>query len=158
MAAAIASAEQRLVAIIPMLEFTRRKKRGERLPMQLKLADGSTVSVSTFDELARSISASIGVSPRTVWNWYCKYKHRQYSGLAHVRADRGVSRAFAHNFKAKLLLQKACHAGASAACIHRTLKIKFGAEAPCYATVRAHCKAIERGKRGSARRRNGARP
>jgi hypothetical protein len=85
-AADLATAEQRLNAIAPMLDF----KNGTAAAITV---GGKTIS--NLDALAAYLAAQHEVSARTMWDWYTRFRKHGFAALAdRLRSDKGKSRFF----------------------------------------------------------------
>jgi hypothetical protein len=80
----LATAEQRLNAIAPMLDF----KNGTAAAITV---GGKTIS--NLDDLAAYLAAQRGVSARTMWDWYTRFRKHGFAALADACAPTKVSRA-----------------------------------------------------------------
>jgi hypothetical protein len=146
---------ERLRAIAPMVEFSRRTTAKGSCPV-IHTPDGHTPR--TLDEMARCIAGEQRVHVNTVWKWYCKYKKYDYFGMAQVRSDCGKSLFFAkHRAIARYL--KAMHLqGKAVTVIHRMLRCKFPGKVPHINTLRSYLKSLQRAaRRRDTRQKKGAR-
>jgi putative transposase len=85
-----AVAMKRLEAIAPLLDFAARSKRSRPT---FRTVGGN--AVRSMNSMAKYLADQLGVSPRTLWNWYGRYRKLGYAGLVHrVRSDKGKSRVF----------------------------------------------------------------
>src|ERR1017187_3788701 len=83
-----AQALRRLEAIAPLVEFSSRSQRSRPT---FRTAGG--VAVRSMTSLASYLADQHHVSPRTLWNWYARYRKLGYAGLVdRVRSDKGKSR------------------------------------------------------------------
>lgn len=126
---------------MPMLEFRLASATGER-PVFVPGGFGPR-TINTLDDLAQHIANKHGISPRTVWKWYCQFQELSFRALANgIRSDRGQSRYFAAHPIAQQIVQGYLGARMSVRDIHRVLCGELHGEAPSYGTVRAYLNSM----------------
>ncbi len=122
---------------MPMLEFRLASATGER-PIFVPGGFGPR-TIHTLDDLAQHIANKHGISPRTVWKWYCQFQESSFRALANgLRTDHGHSRYFAAHPIAQQIVERYLGGGMSIRDIHRALCRELPGEAPSYGTLRAY--------------------
>ena len=135
------SAADRLMAIAPMLEHCR-----QREPRH-----GSKRRPS-LDQIARQVAADLGVSPVTVWRWYCRFKRGGCVALVHQRSDRGTSRYLPKHPELETMIRARMSRGRCAFSIYRSLHNILGSGSPSYHVVHRYMKSqVRLGGRPSSR-------
>jgi hypothetical protein len=139
------NAPQRLVAILPLLEFFRQRRAG--CAITAVLSNGR--KPSTSNDVVADIAAQHGIAPATVWRWCAAFQRGRYAGLARrMRSDAYfVRRPDAAELLARLLKKKR-----SARAICETLRRAVPAPAPSYATVCKHVRRLRAQARAARRR------
>jgi hypothetical protein len=142
----------RLAAIAPMVEFSRRTAKG--LPRAMLLSDGRVLH--TLDEPAKYIADQHGRNPQTIWKWYCQYKEYDFFGMAQVRSDCGRSLFFAKHRTVARYLKAMRLRGKTAVAIHRILQCKFPGKTPHINTLRPYLKSLQKTARRRSRQKKEA--
>ena len=147
------TATQRLVAIVPLLDFLRQKRGG--CTITVLLSNGR--KPDTSEEIAADIALQCGVCLRSIWRWYDAFK--QAGGCAgcaalqrRKRCDCGSSRWFGSRPKAaKLLARLILIQKSTARVAHYELQRSLG-QAPCYPTVANRARQLKNAARAARRR------
>lgn len=140
-----ALALKRLEAIAPLVEFSSRSQRSRPT---FRTSGG--VTVRSLSSLADYLADQHHVSPRTLWNWYGRYRKLGYAGLVdRVRSDKGKSRSFeAHPAVRAYLENKYLGERLSVRLVYQALlrdlpTVDSGcARAPSYGAVRSYLKQL----------------
>ena len=127
------SAEQRLMAIAPMLVHNRKResaaspsRRRDRLGRFTGAAYG----------IAKQIAAEHRISINTVWNWYCLHQRFGFRALARKkRLDAGRSTFLHHHPKLRPAIDARLSNGLSPFGAWKSLRRACGSDAPCYDVV-----------------------
>lgn len=135
-----AQAEQRLAAIMPLLEYAQLSTPVERMAW----CSQRSLIVKNTDDLASQIAASQGCTRSSIWRWVKNYRTDGFAALAdRIRSDKGVSRWSLQSDQHEELANLACFA-----VLQENLSVKmaweivkcrahqFGLEPPSYETVR----------------------
>jgi hypothetical protein len=142
------TAPERLIAILPLLEFFRQRRAG--CTVTVRCSDGS--KPRTSNDLVADIAAQHGISPKTAWAWFSAYEGGRYAGLARRRRSDAY---FSRQPRAAKLLADLLRKKRSARAIYETLQHALPAPAPCYSTVRVEVRRL-RAQRRATRRRGGS--
>jgi hypothetical protein len=125
------SAADRLMAIAPMLEHCRQRE--PRLGPKRR---------PSLDQIARQAAADHGVSPGTVWRWYCHFKRGGYFALMHQqRSDAGASRYIAKHPDIETMIRARISRGRSPHSIWQSLSRILGSASPSYHVVYGYMKS-----------------
>ncbi len=132
-------ADERLQIITPLFHF-RDRTNGHKPTFRCQ--DGKTIS--SLDELAAYVAGQRGISPRTVWRYYTRFKALGYVGLAdEPHRNKGESKFFAqHPEIAAVVENKYLIEGLSVQLCYEAVKIRYGAKAPGRETVRRFLKTL----------------
>ncbi|MBZ5627730.1 MAG: helix-turn-helix domain-containing protein [Acidobacteriia bacterium] len=141
------SAPQRLVALVPLLEFFRQRRAGRAITVVL--SDGR--KARTAREIALDIAQQHGISRATVWRWHARYKPGDLARRR--RSDAGASLYFQRRPDAAALLARLLKKKRSAQEIYETLRRAVPAPAPCYGTVATYSRRLRAQARAARRRR-----
>lgn len=123
------SAQDRLLAILPMLERWEQVKRGKKPP-------------TTVRRLVEGIAQQHKVSIGTIWRWYRRFLRYGFAGLAHARLDAGQSRFAKAHPEIVDMIRARLTRGRSAFAIFKSLRMVLGPQAPSYPTVRSLLKQL----------------
>ncbi|MGB9105974.1 MAG: helix-turn-helix domain-containing protein [Terriglobales bacterium] len=139
------TAPERLVAILPLLEFFRQSRAG--CTVTIVLSDGS--KPRTSKDVVADIAAQHRISPSTICKWYSRFQRGCYAALANRRRCDAyfTERPDAAELLARLLSKKY-----SAQEIYETLRRAVPAPAPCYVTVAGYCRRLKAQARAARRR------
>lgn len=138
-------AEQRLEIIGPMIDFVN-KTNGHK-----PLFIAGREEITTLSQIVEHLSATLGYSKATIWNWWKAYKEDGAGGLADKpRSDRNISRFFsAHQQAAAFAQSKFLHEKLSVQltfeAIRREwarLRLNADDEPPTYETVRVYLNGL----------------
>lgn len=116
------TATDRLLAIVPLLEYRERSQRGKKPP-------------TTLAHITEEIAAQHGVCTRTVRRWYTRFLHHGFAGLVRRRRDAGQSRFAKSHPEVLDMVRARMGSGRSDFAIFNSLRLVLGPGAPAYETV-----------------------
>lgn len=132
-------AEERFQAISPLLDYLRCASAAERECWCVQ----NDFRVRNSNELARLLGSKVGRSGSAIWNWKALYLEGGFTALAdRVRADKGVSRFFERNPKARMfaaylyLIERMTASHVHEQIEYERERLELAGELPSYETVR----------------------
>jgi putative transposase len=116
-------------------------------------------TISNLDDLAAYLAAQRGVSARTMWDWYTRFRKHGFAALAdRLRSDKGKSRFFSkYPVAAEFAQNKFLNEQLSVELTHDALRREWpnlynhGSQPPSYTTLRVYLNSLPRALRVMAR-------